>query len=115
LWCDRGTFDEFVEAGEATFDGQAARIVSEATEWLDDPGVGFVRFDLAEPFRMPPTTLRFEDVDTAERIIATGWYTLDGSLYRTQPGDEPGTVVLDRVYADPPTSIYDGRDLEAIR
>lgn len=98
-----------VEAAEVRFDGQPGRVVVEEC----DPETLWLRFYLAEPFRMPPTVLRFEDAEVASRIAETGWYTHEGALYRAS-SRKPGEVVLDRVYAADPPPTYEGRSLPTL-
>ena len=97
-------YAELLALPEILFDGQRAYVVPEGC----DHASLFVRFRMEVPFRMPATVIRFELAAVAGRIAATGWYVLDGALYRARLR-APDEVVLDRVYASEPTATYEGR------
>lgn len=105
----REEWERIAALDEVRFDGQTARVAREDC----DPVTLWLRFYLDEPFRMPPTVLRFEDEQVAARIAATGWYTHEGALYRAE-AREPGEVVLDRVYAADPPPTYEGRSMPTL-
>lgn len=88
------------DQGVLRFDGQAATVLY--TDGL------FVRFQLAEPFRMPPLVLRFEDEEIAEKIAATGFCTFEGKPYAATLR-VAGELLLDQLFPTEPPPQYHGR------
>lgn len=105
----RDEWNAIMQLAEVRFDDQPARIVHAEC----DPDTLWLRFELSEPFRMPPTVLSFEDARVARRIAETGWYTHEGHLCRATLR-APAEVLLDRVYAADPPATYEGRVLPTL-
>lgn len=113
VYCDDGAEYDLLVAqsaeGVLRFDGQPATVRDEGS----DRDVLFLRFVLAEPFRMPPLIVRFEDEDIAAAVGAAGWHVFEGRLYHATLR-APGELLLDQVFPTepPPTYLGNARSVE---